>query len=432
VPPPERAAPGRLLSAFVALVLGAATPAPQGAGQTGERAAAPQELREQRQPRSVPTEMSAAEARPAKELALQWICDTQRADGSWGSSTPATTSELGFSIESFHAWRVASHALALEALRTAEPNPRRADALERGLVWLCTARLPLRGSDWDNDAVWSALYGSVACAALARDARFAAPAWQELLSTRGREFVAQLERNQVPDGGWGYYDDPIYSSRPKWGTSFSTALVLPTLRSALELGWLEDARVLERAQRYVQACALPGGAYSYSLDPIPALRGGEHINLIKGSLGRTQVCNWALAQLGDQRVPPERLRRGLDAFFEHHRFLDVARLRPVPHEAYYQNAGYFYFFGHYYAAQAIECLPPQEREEWHRKLRPHLVKTQNQEGHVNDFFGTGMRLASTSFLALALELGEARVDATNGAATSATTDVAPQAVEGKR
>jgi hypothetical protein len=104
----------------------------------------------------------------------------------------------------------------------------------------------------------------------------------------------------------------------------------------------------------------------------------------------------------------------------------------VPHEAYYQNAGYFYFFGHYYAAQAIECLPPQEREEWHRKLRPHLVKTQNQEGHVNDFFGTGMRLASTSFLALALELGEARVDATNGAATSATTDVAPQAVEGKR
>lgn len=350
--------------------------------------------------------MGAAEARPAKERALSWICETQHADGSWGSSTPATTSELGFSIESFHAWRVASHALALESLRTAESNPRRADALERGIVWLCTARLPLRGNDWDNDAVWSALYGTVACAALARDERFAAPAWQELLVPRGREFLAQLERNQVPEGGWGYYDDPIYSSRPKWGTSFSTALVLPTLSAALELGWLSDARVLERAQRYVQACALPGGAYSYSLDPIPALRGGEHINLIKGSLGRTQVCNWALARLGDERVPPERLRRGLDAFFEHHRFLDVARLRPVPHEAYYQNAGYFYFFGHYYAAQAIECLPADEREAWHRKLRPHLVKTQNLEGHANDFFGTGMRLASTAFLAMALELGE--------------------------
>jgi len=389
-----------------ALPLSGAPNALQEPGRASEGAGAPLELREQRQPRDVPAEMSAADARPAKERALGWICDTQRPDGSWGSSTPATTSELGFSIESFHAWRVASHALALETLRCAEPNPRRADALEKGIVWLCTVRLPLRGSDWDNDAVWSALYGSVACASLARDPRFAAQAWQELLVPRGKEFVAQLERNQVPEGGWGYYDDPIYSRRPKWGTSFSTALVLPTLRDALELGWLGDARVIERAQRYVQSCALPGGAYSYSLDPIPALRGGEHINLIKGSLGRTQVCNWALARLGDPRVPPERLRLGLEAFFEHHRFLDVARLRPVPHEAYYQNAGYFYFFGHYYAAQAIECLPESEREAWHRKLRPHLVKTQNQEGHTNDFFGTGMRLASTAFFALALELGD--------------------------
>ena len=90
---------------------------------------------------------------------------------------------------------------------------------------------------------------------------------------------------------------------------------------------------------------------------------------MKGSLGRIQVCQWALRSCGDESVSRKDLRDGLARFLEHHRFLDVARMRPIPHEAYYANAGYFYFFGHYYAAKAIELLPVDEQEEWHARLR---------------------------------------------------------------
>jgi hypothetical protein len=81
-------------------------------------------------------------------------------------------------------------------------------------------------------------------------------------------------------------------------------------------------------------------------------------------------------------------------------------MRPVPHEAYYANAGYFYHFGHYYAALAIEELPAAEREAWHAKLRPHLAKCQYDDGSTGDFLHSRYDiLASTAYMALALDLG---------------------------
>ena len=103
----------------------------------------------------------------------------------------------------------------------------------------------------------------------------------------------------------------------------------------------------------------------------------------------------------------DKLREGLEAFFKEHAFLDAAFMRPIPHEAYYANAAYFYHFGHFYAAEAIELLPKEERAAWHAKLRPELIKTQRQDGSLTDFLGTGyLRVASTAFTILALEAGK--------------------------
>jgi hypothetical protein len=151
---------------------------------------------------------------------------------------------------------------------------------------------------------------------------------------------------------------------------------------------------------------LPNGAYEYDLRPIPRINGGEHINDVKGSLGRIQTCNWALHEAGVKTVTVDKIRQGIAWFFEHHKFLDVARLRPIPHEAYYANAGYFYFFGHYHVARAINALPEAEREAWHKKLRAHLVKAQWADGSSVDFVGSFyVYTASTSFSVLALEAG---------------------------
>jgi len=350
--------------------------------------------------------MTAGDAREALDRAVAWLVAHQGTDGSWATAVMETVQEYEYSVASFYAWKVAAHALACMALLEVEETAERRGALERGLNWLCTAEPPKRGNDWDTDYGWGALYGFVATVEAADDPRFEGGEWPASIEAAGRGFLDILLRIQSPNGGWAYYDDPIFSRRPTWDTSFCTALVLPALARALELGWLEDVAVLERAQRYVRRCALPNGAYSYDLDMIPRWNGGEHIDAVKGSLARIQVCNWGLAATGDRKITPERIREGLERFFRHHRFLDAGRMRPIPHEAYYANAGYFYMFGHYYAAQAIQLLPAAEREGFHARLRPHLVRAQRRSGMAADFLTVGYQgVASTAYLALGLSLG---------------------------
>ena len=355
----------------------------------------------------VPETMSVDEARDALDRSLDWLVTTQLDDGSWGTSALDGILELGFSIETYYAWQVSSHGLATMALLEADETPERLIALERAVRWLCDTRLPKRGSHWDTDYTWAGLYGLVATSRAAVDPRLSDPELRAVIERRGREFWGILETTEVPSGGWAYYDDPPYSRRPSWATSFCTALIMPSLARAEGLGWIEDEGHLRRATAALQRCALPNGAYTYNADfGIPRVGGGESINNVKGSLGRIQVAHWALGTLGDPSITHDRIRQGLEWFFEHHRFLDVARMRPIPHEGYYANAGYFYLFAHYYAAEVIDLLPEDERESWHQRLRPHLVKIMRTNGSSTDFLGTAYMLTGgTALNALALQKG---------------------------
>jgi hypothetical protein len=347
------------------------------------------------------------QARAGHDRAIGWLLENQRENGAWATGALDGLLEMGFSVETYYAWQVASHGLAVMALVEAPRSPERDVSLTRALEWLTTTRLPRRGSDWDVDYVWSALYGYVALVTAAADPRVAEGPLAEAVEARGRAFARQLAHNETPSGGWAYYDDPPYTQRPKWATSFCTALVLPALREGIERGWVEDAGMLPRAVRAVRRSALPSGAFTYDAsNPIPRYLGGEHIDDVKGSLGRIQVCHWGLARVGEPTITEERLRWGLEAFFEHHRFLRTARGRPIPHEGFYANAGYFYLFAHYYAAEVIELLPEDEREAWHMRLRPWLIEAQNADGSAVDFLVSGyMRVAGTAYLALALGKG---------------------------
>jgi hypothetical protein len=354
----------------------------------------------------IPRELGRDEAAAALDRALDWLVATQRPDGSWATAVVEGLLDSGYSVASYHDWKVAANAVALMALRRGPETVERRTAWRRGLHWFVGARMPRRGSDWDNDTIWAALYGVAMGVETIGDPRLDEDL-RSRLEERTRAFLEMLVANQIPSGGWAYYDDPPFSRRPTWGTSFCTALILPSLQQARHLDWLQDQRVVDRAVRYLERCRLPNGAYGYSMRPVPRSPAGESIDGIKGSLGRIQVGNWALRRLlGEDAVDDEAIESGLTAFFDDHRFLDVARMRPIPHEAYYRNAGYFYFFGHYYAAEAINELPSERREAWHRRLRPHLVKTQRADGSFCDFIDQEyLVVASTGFAAMALAGG---------------------------
>lgn len=346
---------------------------------------------------------SAQAARDGIDRALQFLVSSQHQDGSWGSKSCDSTLEMSYSIETHYAWSAAAHAIAVVALKEAPETKERRACLDRAVRWLLNCRMTLRGSNWDNDAVWGWIYGTVACVALAQDPRFQTDDWRGPLHQRGAEFAGWLSKNQEPLGGFGYYDDPPYTRRPKWSTSFSTAAVAPALQLASDLGWLPTVETSERAMQYVLRCRLPNGAFAYDLTPVPRLKGGEHINQIKGSLGRIQACHWALRSMGDQSISDADLRTGLEQFFEHHRFLQIARMRPIPHEAYYANAGYFFYFGHYYCSKVIELLPEAEREPFRGQLREKILQTQRRDGTYSDFLDSGyMIVSSTAFATLAL------------------------------
>ena len=159
-----------------------------------------------------PTE---ADARAARDRALAFLVTTQRDDGGFSRLTLEQIHEETYSVETFHAWGIAAHALACEALLRAPESPERRVALDRGLRWFSACRTPLRGSDWDNDAVWSWLYGVVLGTAVAADERFVGTELGADVAAKSRVFLDALVRNQVPTGGFGYYDDPPYTRRPR-------------------------------------------------------------------------------------------------------------------------------------------------------------------------------------------------------------------------
>lgn len=321
--------------------------------------------------------------------AVTFLLDHQNPDGSWGGfrNMAVGYDEFWTNIETHRSWTVATTGLCCMALLdVADLGVEGMEkAYDRGVRHLIENAELKRPSDWDVDNNWGNCYGLQALVCALRHTDPNDEALRKKISVAIETFIKSLAEYQTLSHGWAYYDDEPVTQRPQWGTSFMTAVAVLALLDARDAGFEVDDRMISLAVRAIERCRLPSGAFTYSIEAVPSPGGIDNIDQIKGSLCRIPVCNLALLRAG-REIKPSVFITGLEHFFGEHRFLDIARKKPNPHEAYYYNSGYFYFFGHYYTALVIEELAEDDQQRWRNKLRHEILKTQEEDGSMWDYY----------------------------------------------
>ncbi len=132
--------------------------------------------------------------------------------------------------------------------------------------------------------------------------------------------------------------------------------MLIALAEAKKVGEDAPQRLIDRGKASIIRQRKPDFAYDYGeyLKYVPQMP----INLPGGSLGRSQACNAAMRIWGDAEVTDAIIINWLDRLFARNGWLDMGRKRPIPHESWFQVAGYFFYFGHYYAAAVHRIAAP--------------------------------------------------------------------------
>jgi hypothetical protein len=354
-------------------------------------------------PRLDAVPMPAAEViQQAEDRGVAFLLADQNHDGSWGTAERTKRLNIYAPVPgAHHAFRTAVTALVLAALLEIESDDEAVNqAIDRGEAWMWE-RLPhLRRAN--PTAIYNVWGHAYAIQALVR-------MYNRREDTQRRERIVQLiesqidylERYESVDGGWGYYDFDVGAKQPASKTcSFVSAAVLVAFDEARSIGINPPERLVSRAVESIHRQQKPNFSYLYGFHL--RWRPMRGINRPGGSLGRSQACNVALRLWGDERITDEVLEPWLQRLFARNGWLDIGRKRPVPHESWFQVAGYFFYFGHYYAALCIEQLPTDRRAEYQAHMATLLLRLQEKDGSWWDYplynyhqqYGTAFALMS--------------------------------------
>lgn len=326
------------------------------------------------------------ELEAAIERGIDFLLADQNDDGSWGSATRTKGLNIYAPIPGAHqAFRNAVTAMCIMAL--AETGSDRTDvqeSIERGEAWLLEHLPHVRRAT--GDAIYNVWTHGYAIQSLVRmDARDPdnAERHEEIKALIAQQFD-KLDHYESVDGGWGYYDFRYQTAQPSSDSiSFVNAAVLVAFHDAKEAGFDPPQHLVDRAVAATLRQQLPDFSYLYG--EYLRLQPRRGINRPGGSLGRSQACNFALRLWGDEKITDQVLRDWLDRLFARNGWLDIGRKRPIPHESWMQVAGYFYYFGHYYASRCIEVLPAGERPEFQSHLAHIILDRQEANGSWWDY-----------------------------------------------
>lgn len=326
------------------------------------------------------------------EHAVRLLVERQAEDGSWGRE-----SVFGRDMNI----RASITLLCLEALEAAPgADDRRRTAIAKGRSFALrhAAERPDRPSYQMYDfSFYSGLY---ALAYFSKAART-----EPGLAAHVRRFLDTVAVNQRQSGGYSY----TWRSREADSyESFASALVALSLLQAKKCGVEMQNELFERCVASIERSRLEGGFFGYHIvDGIP--RGSYSGNgslALEGSLVRTLVCEYALIEAGRSDVP--NLKKAVDDFFRHRDELEKVRKRDHrTHQGAFDNAPYYYFFGHYYTALALEKLDRETREQHAASLRDILRGIREEDGTWFDSRITGASYGTAMAILTLLRLAPA-------------------------
>jgi hypothetical protein len=308
------------------------------------------------------------ELRKTASDAVAWLVTNQNADGSFGTHESPRPIEVLADVPGSHqAFQVATTALVVDALDgcpvESEAKERAAD---RGIDFLLGHFDVKRPSGMEHYNVWSFGY-ALQCLGDRLIARPGDPRAEAMRAACAR-LVEKLGVYQTLDGGWGYLSlNGIATFQPSdTSMSFTTATILVGIERAKRAGIAVPEKLVARAVDHLQRSRLPDGAFLYG--EYLKYRPRHGINQNKGSACRTPACEYALGLFGVEVTQAE-LEKGLeDLLFKDARFQKLALRRPIPHESWYSVSGYFYLYGHAYAAYVIDLLPREHQARYWKAL----------------------------------------------------------------
>jgi prenyltransferase beta subunit len=300
-------------------------------------------------PVRVSTAEMTREAEAAIDRALRFLDSTQNPDGSWGTQ-----------------YKSAETALALMAFMVKGHFPGRGQygaKLDKGINYLLSVGRQKGG--FLGGGHQGMYEHGLATLALSE-------AWGESDNDQIRDVLKKavevILRAQNPQGGWRY------SPQPTDADISVTVMMVVALASASEAGILVPEKHIDRAAKYVLDCQHPSGGFTYQAKSGPP-------NFARTGAG---VLSYFMA---GQRTTPG-VKKGLDYLTKYE-------------DTKFQNVQW-YFYAHYYAAQATYQAGDQYFQPWYPKIRDALLAKQRSDGGFSGADGGAGPAYSTSLAVLIL------------------------------
>jgi hypothetical protein len=333
-----------------------------------------------------PNTSPAVSKEEAISVGVERLLEVQHDDGAWpyeGVYRVRGKIPVGY--------RIGGTAICCEALlyATDQDNTKAATAIENGVkLILQELENPLMDASKANRydvRVWGHVYALDLFCRLKDSGRF------EKLEAEIDPWIPKLTKmlllEELEKGGWNYANRNSHAG-------FVTSPALQALLWARQLGETVPIEVLQRTSDTLFRSRNAQAAFAYSGEE----RKSRPAKL-PGSIARAANCEMTLALLGHGRE--EAIQYALDSFDEHWDELEKRRKKTGTHKPPFGIAPYYFYYGHRYAAQAVQGLPTEARAAEYEKLFQTLLRTRDADGTWNDrifdqskAYGTAMSVLS--------------------------------------